>query len=237
MYRKIDITKKAELFWQVFAKGLLSKHIDSIMQASDRLDIPMCFPVCFIPVLSTRYYWIYGDYNRVWERYITAATCFPFLKVFPSVMRGRFAIDGGAVDNIPIYPLLKGQEYTDKPLDLIFALHFDAQYEYRKIFRTDVPIIDVDLSICSDFEKEHFNYSSRIMDERIARAYEYGDRMAEMLFTGDVSREGLQRKADEIFMAEHSARQRNMSSDRLVSILNIIGRAFRSDTHCMKKLF
>ena len=238
MYRKIDITKKTELFWQVFAKGLLPKYIDSIVQGRDELDIPVCFPVCYIPVLSTRYYWIYGEYNRIWERYISAATCFPFLKVFPPIMRGRIAIDGGAVDNIPIYPLLKAQEHTNRPLDLIFALHFDAQYEYRKIFQTDVPIVDVDLSICSNFEKNHFNYSSRVMDERISRAYEYGDKLASMLFDdGDISREALQRKANEIFIAEHAARQRNMSGDRLVSILNVIGRAFRNDSRCMKRLF
>lgn len=231
LYRKVDIENKGELFWQVFAKGILSDYLDSLLTVNDEISLPVCFPICYLPIYSTRYYWIKGSYNRVWHRYMTAATNFPFLKIFPSFLKGRFAIDGGAVDNIPLYPLLRfdGGPTGEKP-DVIFVLHFDAQYDYRRIYKTDVPIIDLDLSICNGFKKNHFDFSQSVIDERITAAREYGRRIAQRVFDGDNSRERLQRVADEIFMEEHTLRQQNPSVDKLVSYLNVIGRAFRIDS-------
>lgn len=156
MYRNIDIPKKSELFWEVFARNLLSDTTDNIISLGDMLDIPMCFPVTFIPIFAVRYYWLFGEYNPCWKKYIRAGTNFPFLRIFPSFLRGRMAMDGGAVDNIPLYPLLrKGNLFTpeEEELDLIIVLHFDARYDYRKEFSSDVPILDIDVSICNDFKK------------------------------------------------------------------------------------
>lgn len=161
MYRNIDIPKKSELFWEVFARNLLSDTTDNIISLGDMLDIPMCFPVTFIPIFAVRYYWLFGEYNPCWKKYIRAGTNFPFLRIFPSFLRGRMAMDGGAVDNIPLYPLLrKGNLFTpeEEELDLIIVLHFDARYDYRKEFSSDVPILDIDVSICNDFKKKPLQF-------------------------------------------------------------------------------
>ncbi|MBQ8685785.1 MAG: hypothetical protein IJ514_06420 [Clostridia bacterium] len=73
IYRKIDIERPSKLFWEVAVKGLLTKTLDDFTAPTDRLDIPVCFPVCYIPLFSTRYYWLQGAYNPVWKRYIFRA--------------------------------------------------------------------------------------------------------------------------------------------------------------------
>ena len=240
MYRNIDIPKKSELFWEVFARNLLSDTTDNIISLGDMLDIPMCFPVTFIPIFSVRYYWLFGEYNPCWKKYSRAGTNFPFLRIFPSFLRGRMAMDGGAVDNIPLYPLLrKGNLFTpeEEELDLIIVLHFDARYDYRKEFSSDVPILDIDVSICNDFKKNHYNFSSQYIGEMLAAAEEYGDCISRRVFGGDCSREALQKKVNEIFMEEHERRQQHPSADGLISILNIVGKALRKDSACIKKLY
>lgn len=238
LYRKIDISKKGELFWQVFANNLVSKYLNTILSPADELTIPMVFPVCYIPLIS-RYYWITGKYNRIWKRYMNASTTYPFLRLVPSFINGKMAIDGGAVDNIPLFPLLKKETpfgATEEP-DVIIVLHFDAQYDYRKIFKTDIPVLDLDVSYCNDFAKAHYDFSGEEMDRRLQKAYEYGKSIGERLFSEDKTKEQMQAAVNEIFMEEHTARQQSFSIDRLVTILNVISRAFRRDTNCMKKLF
>ncbi len=239
IYCKIDIHKTSELFWQVFAKRLVSKYINAMSANEDKLTIPFCFPVCYIPIYSVRYYWIFGRYNRAWRKYFRAAINYPFLQIIPSFINGRLAIDGGAADNIPLFPLLHKSRpiLSSEKLDLVFVLHFDARYDWHKDFVTDVPVIDLDLGICNGFEKAHYDYSEKTIRQRIDSAYEYGKKICGRLFEGDCSQEGLQKTINEIFIEEHAVRQQNISIDRFFSMLNIIGRFVRSDSHCTQKLF
>lgn len=210
-----------------------------MINPDDELKIPMAFPVCYIPLFSVRYYWLEGQYNRLWKKYFTAAINYPFLKIIPSFLNGRLAIDGGAADNIPIFPLLeKHRPFPEgDELDMILVLHFDARYDYRRDFTTDVPILDLDLSICNDFAKAHYDYSKKTICDRIQKAYDYGNRVCSRLFDGECTNEQIRKVIDEIFLEEHAKRQQNFSIDRLYSTLNIIGRALRVDAHCVKKLY
>lgn len=240
IYRNIDIPKKAELFWQVFGKHLLENTVDEFVALGDTVTIPLCFPVCYMPVCSVRYYWVWGEYNPFWKKYLRAAINFPFLRILPTVLHGRFALDGGAADNIPLYPILKkGGEYlkAGEELDLVLVLHFDARYDYRAEFSVKTPVLDLDLSICNQFKKRHYDFSSAYVEEMLQKGEEYGERIAARLLQGDCSREGLQKKVNEIFLEEHTERQRNVSIDRALSLFNYVGKALRSDASCNKKLF
>ena len=240
MYRNIDISKNMELFGQVAFKSLLKREIDALLSPQDCLETPLVFPVCRIPVFNANYYWVKGEYKPIWKKYITAAINFPFLCVVPSVLDHRLAIDGGAADNIPIYSVLKrgvGFLNSGENFDLIIALHFDARYDYRKEFKTDVPILDIDLGICNDFKKNHYNFSTAYIDEMLIKAEEYGHKICKKLFAGCCTRENLKEVINDIFLSEHTARQGNVSMDRLISMLNTFGRAFRSDVYCNHILY
>lgn len=239
MYRNINIEKPWELFWQMFVKKLFALSLDEFISLGDKLSIPVCFPVCYVPLFSTRYYWLNGEYNPIWKKYIKAATNFPMLRIIPVVQRGKFALDGGAVDNIPIYPLVRHAHVFSggEKLDLIIALHFDAHYDCRKDFVGDVPILDIDVSICNSFKKNHFDFSANYVEEMIESSQAYAENICSALFAGDCSREGLKKKIDEIFLREHEKRQQNSSADRLISILNVVGKTLRLNADCYKKVF
>ena len=240
LYRNINIKNKAELFYQVFFKKLLWKEINEFLSLRDEVTIPLAFPVCYVPLYNVRYFWILGKYNPVWEKYFRAAINYPFLNILPSTLDHRFAIDGGAADNIPIYPLLKkGGEYlgNDEQFDLILVLHFDARFDYRKEFSPDIPVLDMDLGICNNFKKNHYDFSTEYVNEMLEKAEAYGEKICERMFSGDCSKEALQKKADAIFLEEHAARQKNISVDRFFSWLNLIGRALRSDSKCNRRLY
>ena len=240
IYRNVNIKNKAELLYQVFFKKLLWREINELLSQKDNVDIPLAFPVCYIPLYNVRYFWIHRKYNPLWEQYFRAAINYPFLNILPSVLDHRFAIDGGAADNIPLYPLLKkGGEYLgpDENFDLILALHFDARYDYRKDFAPDIPILDIDLGICNNFKKNHYDFSTEYVEEMLEKGEIYGEKICKRIFTGDCSKEGLQKTFDEIFLEEHAARQKNISVDRFFSWLNLIGKTLRSDSKCNRRLY
>lgn len=239
MYRSIDISKKIDLMYEVFLRGLLKKTLSEFTSLEDRLEIPMAFPVCRVPLFSVRYYWIGDRFDPCWERYLRAAMNFPFLCIFPEILERRFAIDGGAADNIPLFPILKqrAQLLHGESFDLILVLHFDARYDHRKDFTTEIPILDLDLGICNEFKKNHYDFSAEYVDEMISRAEAYGMSICRELFTGQCSKEELQEKVDGIFLREHTARQKNFSADHFISILNTVGSFLRRDGSCNEFLY
>lgn len=188
MYRNLDIPKKSELFWEVFARNLLSDTTDNIISFGGYAGHSHVFPRHVHTDFRGALLLAVRRVQSLLEKYIRAGTNFPFLRIFPSFLRGRMAMDGGAVDNIPLYPLLrKGNLFTpeEEELDLIIVLHFDARYDYRKEFSSDVPILDIDVSICNDFKKNHYNFSSQYIGEMLAAAEEYGDCISRRVFGGD----------------------------------------------------
>ncbi len=238
LYRQIDIEKPWELIWKVFKEKLFSEALNNFISLGDKLSIPVGFPVCYVPLLATKYYWLQGEYNPGWKKYIEAATNFPLLHLSPILQKGRLAFDGGAVDNIPIFPLLqKGRTFESLKLDLIIALHFDSRYDYRKYFFNHPPILDLDISISNNFKKNHFDFSIEYIEEMIEKAEEYADGICSVLFSGDCSSKGLQKKIDDIFLSEHEIRQKNSSADGLVSVLNVLGKTFRGNSECSINLF
>ncbi len=240
IYRQINISNSAELFRQVCLKNLLSRAMNSFFSLEDRVAIPICFPITYIPVLSTRYFWIYDNYNPFWKNYFLAAANFPFVCGTPRILDRRVATDGGAVDNIPLYPLIKLQDEilpnTPKP-DLILVLHFHPRYDYRKEFKTDIPILDLDISIHNNFKKRHFDFSRDYIDEMIASAYEYGARIGKKIFGSPASKNTLIKRVDDIFLSEHKERQWHDSVDGFLTVFNSIGKALRNDRKCCKKLY
>jgi len=240
MYRSINISHTPDLFWQVCVKKLLLRAMNTFFSPTDELHIPICFPVTYIPLLSTRYFWLRDRYNPFWKDYILAATNFPFLCGMPKIIERRLAIDGGAVDNIPLYPIVKMQhEFLGKSenLDLIIALHFHPRYNYRKEFKTNIPILDIDVSKNNNFKKRHFDFSRDYVAEMLDSSREYGTALLKNIFTDSVNKSTLTRRLDKIFLAEHTERQWHESADGLLTLFNTLGKVMRNDHKCSKKLY
>lgn len=231
IFKSINEKNPIKLFHKVFAKKLIRNLCDYFVDKKDFLDIPLCFPVSFLPFFSVEYYWIFGEINYMWKKYVLAGVNFPFLKIFPSKVGKRLAIDGEASDNIPIFPLVqeKSRPYTNGDLDLIIVLHFDSRFDYRKEFDLEVPVLEIDLTICNDFKHDNLNFSSEFVTEMIEKGYEYGMKICERVFNA----ENIQEEINDIFIEERPKRLKNISADRLISILNNIAKIVRKDD-CIK---
>ncbi len=240
IYRGINISNPLELLRQVCFKNLLSRAMNSFFMPQDQIKIPICFPITYIPLLSTRYFWIYDNYNPYWKKYFLAAANFPFICGAPRILEKKLATDGGAVDNIPLYPLLKFQNAilpNAKKPDLIFVLHFHPRYNYRKEFKTEIPILDLDVSIHNDFKKHHFDFSLDYIDEMITSAREYGARIGKKIFGAPKTQSELKKCVDQIYMEEHKERQWHDSADGFLTVFNSIGKSLRNDRKCCIKLY
>lgn len=240
IYEEINISHSIELFWQVCAKKLMSRAMNSFFKLNDYLRIPVCFPITYIPLLSTKYCWIHGHYNPFWENYFKAAANFPLICGMPKIIDNKLATDGGAVDNIPLYPLIKMKNEFLAPkqdLDLIIVMHFHPRYNFRKEFNTDIPVLDIDVSINNNFKKQHFNFSRDYINEMIYSSREYGHKIAKKIFGTNTSKKGLTKGINDIFLSEHKERQWHDSADGLLTVFNTIGKALRNDRNCNKKLY
>ena len=240
IYEEINISHCFELFWQVCAKNLLTCAMNSFFSLDDFVRIPVCFPITYFPLLSTRYFWIRGNYNPFWKNYFKAAANFPFVCGMPRIIEHKLATDGGAVDNIPLYPLIKMKNEffaSKQELDLIIVMHFHPRYNYRKEFKTDIPILDIDVSINNDFKKRHFDFSRDYVNEMIASSREYGCKIAKKIFGANTSKKELTKRINEVFLSEHKERQWHDSADGLLTVFNTLGKALRNDRKCSKKLY
>lgn len=238
LFKNINIKNPIKLFIKVFANKYMQKVSDCFIDKKDCLQIPLCFPISFLPFLNVNYYWMYGDVNYMWKKYILAGAQFPFFKIFPSKIEKRLAIDGGASDNIPIFPLLqkKSRPYIDNELDLIIVLHFDSKFDYRKDFDVDIPILELDLTISNKFKGNHFDFSTEYVNEMIEKGYEYGVKISERIFRNCKGKEEIQKEINDIFIEERSLRLKNISADRLVSILNSTTKIIKKN-NCIKYIF
>lgn len=240
IYESINISNCFDLFWQVCSKNLLSSAMNSFFSLNDKVHIPICFPITYIPLLTTKYFWIYGNYNPFWKNYFESAVNFPFICGMPKIIEHRLAIDGGAVDNIPLYPIIKMQSEfltAREQLDLIIVMHFHPRYNYRKEFKTDIPILDIDVSINNDFKKRHFDFSQDYVKEMIISSREYGIQISKKIFGKGISRNSLRKRINDIFISEHTERQWHDSADGLLTVFNTIGKTLRNDRKCSKKLY
>lgn len=179
---------------------------------------------------------VYSDKKKIlryvyktlkFERKQFGRSCYPLTDGYSGTILLMFSEFAETLEKLP----------ASRLPDFILALHFDSRYDYRKDFQPEIPVLDVDISICNDFKKEHYNFSHEYLCEMLEAGERYGEELCKELFTGDVSREGLQKKADEIFLREHGERQRHISVDRLFSMLNTIGKLLRRDAANIKKLY
>ena len=116
-------------------------------------------------------------------------------------------------------------------------MQLTLKYESQKEFKTNIPILDIDVSIKNDFKKRHFDFSREYVNEMICSGYEYGTEISKKLFCTECNRRTFKRSIDEIFLSEYGIRQWHESMDGLLTVFNNLGKALRSTSDCNKKLF
>ncbi len=233
IWRTIDYDNIFEAMKDCWFHHALTNTFKSLVKPEDEVKIPFYATITYCPILLIgRYYLIEGAFHKNWIKFFRASVGFPIVTGFPHFYKGLLTMDGGACDNIPIYPLMEKHK-----LDLIICIHFDSKYILRKAWRKSKTIVvDLDCSLGNDLRNDSFNFSTLILNKMLDAGYDYGIQVCKKLFEhGYGNLEGIRKSADELYQTEFDQRMREGTIDRLVTTLNAFVQVFRGH-HNIKPL-
>lgn len=230
LWSEIDIRNGFSTVANLMFGKMLDGKINLLIEQNDSLLFPVYFNICYLP-LKVQYVKLDGKYLDGWRELMCAGMGFPILTGAPIRFNRRLAMDGGAVDNIPLFPLLAKER-----LDLIIVLHFDAFYNPSKEFSQSVlRVLDFDLSYNNRFVKESYDLRQSSIRKMIDSGYEYGKFVCNELFRdGKDCAEDVYRNGLKLMSKEKTFRQHSPTVDVLFSALNKVGKIFRNDANCIK---
>lgn len=227
IWSKIHFDSTVDLLFEVWFRHFLKDSINLLINENDTLSIPVYTPICYLPFIHMDYFRLYGDYYKKWRRFMLGAVSYPVLSGGLHWFRGQVSFDGGAMDNIPVFPIL----VNEKP-DLILVLHFEAGFKPRKKYLNyGIPIIDFDISIDSVLRKHSFDFHHDTIVRRIEDGYNYGKKICSSLFNGGKNDlEQVIAAAEEQKEREFVTRLSNVTFETWVQRLNEIFYPFISRT-------
>lgn len=210
---------KTDLILDVWFKHYLKDVVSEIAKEGDLLKIPLYSPICYWPFIHMQYCKLYGNYNPKWYSFLRGAISFPIISGAPRFFKGQPVVDGGMMDNIPIFPLTE----KEKP-DLILVLHFSAGFRPRKfLIDRGIPILDYDISINDKFRKHSFDFHHDTLSEMIESGYKYGMEIYNNVFgAGSADIEEILERAGIQAAAESQLRLDNITFETWVERLNAI---------------
>lgn len=218
---------KAKEVWE----SLTGRSVFSIMRSNfmDNLadmlaEGRILTPHFYLPLLNLNekwlnYYDLVGCPLSVIKKYLAAAVRIPPVSKGIEVDK-QILYDGGILDNIPVYPLLK------KELDYIICVYFDNKY----IFENDA----LDSRIIKiSFPDEHFCRDSLLLShESVARmikdGYEKTKSTLSFAFSEGTEKHETVREKISVMDAEKSCRTYRITLDTAISNLNRLLRGKRN---------
>ncbi len=233
IWRSVDYDGVFDVIKDCWKNHYIRKTLNELVLPEDKLDIPFYATITYCPLLLIgRYYLLEGSHYKKWKKFFRASIAFPFLTGWPKFYKFLPTMDGGACDNIPIYPLLEKHD-----LDLILCIHFDSKYVVKKKWKNKKTIIlDLDASLGNDLRKCSFNFSNRVLSRMLDSGYEYGKKVCERIFeNGYGNLEGIKESVDALYNEEFGERMRSGTIDRSVTLLNGFAQVFRGK-HTIKPL-
>lgn len=160
--------------------NLKNKIVDEIINyiTADgiKLSIPLYISGTCLNDLSTHYFYLDNktDIDLI-RKAINITLTFPFVNGVFKRYKQKFYVDGGATDNIPVYPF----KYYD--VDLLIILHFYPHYtppvdliEKKK----NTVIIDIDITAHID-NISTYAFTTNNLNTLFLRGYEEGKRFGE----------------------------------------------------------
>ncbi len=206
---------------QVWADRLIEKVATEIVSDEDVLEIDSFVSACRVPMLGESYFNLKEYSAKERAKLFEAGVAFPVLCRGPIEFEHKYYIDGGFLDNIPIYPLY-GQHY-----DLMLILHTDPSYiPSQRIFQDAKVVIDIDTSAYVEKRASSFTVDSKSMLKKVDIGKEYGAMFAQKVLQGldDLDIETLRKRAFD-FMEDDAKRRekkRNLSLEGLATFVNEI---------------
>lgn len=199
--------------------NLFNNVIDSVLGNDFKLEIPFYVTGTCINTLSTHYFYINKntDKNRI-KKILDISITFPIINGILKKYENKFYIDGGATDNIPLFPFL----LEKNNVDILLILHCYPSYiPPSNIINNFTAVIDVDVTArCSNVSS--FSLSHNNLNYMFDEGYKYGKTFCEQVFANDDLVE-IKKRGQVFIQNEFEIRKKNKPTFfSLVSILNKI---------------
>ncbi len=230
MWKDVHFDSVTDVIFDNWFKGYMKDITNRIVTKNDVLNIPIYAPICYLPFVHMDYCKLFGKYSPKWYSFMRGAVSFPVISGGIRIFRGQIALDGGAMDNIPIKPLIQ----NEKP-DVILVLHFTSRFRPRKIFTdSGIPILDYDISISNKFKKYSFDFHHDTINSILDSGYEYGVEICKNVFDKTYSIEDIVSASKEQSEKEELMRINGKEFDSWIMRLNDV--TYPLSKHCGKNV-
>lgn len=177
VYRTSDFQTMSNLRLNL-KNRLVDQILDQLTDRQNKLEIPLYVTGTCLNNLST--YYFYLDCHTVQEevyRAINITVTFPFVNgLFRKVGR-CFYLDGGATDNIPVFPFFYRQ------MDLILILHCYPHYlPPLKLVESNATVIDIDVAARCDSKISTYSFQKANLNKMWEIGLAYGKEFGEKVF-------------------------------------------------------
>lgn len=196
--------------------GYIKNVLNKLFTSS--FTIPFYVTLCKFPKLSAHYYKLDKDTpkQRI-EKIIDVALTYPIVNGILKILDKKIYLDGGLVDNNPIYPLL----YED--LDLIILLHCDSHFTPNTIMvDSKTIIIDVNVTLHNQGRNGTFSIRNKELNEMLDGGYNYGKNFVKEIFEDCNSTIKLQDNVHKFIQREAVIRKHKTSWLTIVNFFNFI---------------
>ncbi|MBO7187432.1 MAG: patatin-like phospholipase family protein [Clostridia bacterium] len=225
LWKEIHFDSMVDLTLQVWFKKYFKKILAKIIKEDDVLDVPLYAPIVYLPFINYDYGKLTGEYTTSWRNFILGTMSFPIFSGGIHFFRGQISFDGGAIDNVPILPILK----NEKP-DVIIAAHFNSRFKPRKyLLEDDTLVLDYDITITDNISRtlhRTFDFTKEGITDMFQFGYEYGLNLCEEIF-GDLQNiETIKEKAQKRKQDEKEKRESGAFWDETINMVNKIAHPF-----------
>ncbi len=208
---------------------LVDSIVDEMLSLNNKIEIPFYLTGTCMNNLSTHYFYFdsNSDFDEL-KKVLNLSMAFPVVNGLYKKEFNRIYIDGGATDNIPVFPFLAHNE------DIIIILHCYASYLPPKmLLEKNHFVIDIDVTTRCRESVSSFALSKKNLTEMYRDGYEYGKEFSRYVFC-DNRLEGIKQRGQ--YFIRQEAEKRNKKKPTffsLVSFLNKIqlSRGFKIDNN------
>ncbi|HNX16581.1 MAG TPA: patatin-like phospholipase family protein [Bacilli bacterium] len=216
LYRKFDIESTKAL--NLYVRNRLFNKIFNGIESSEMV-VPTYVTGTKLFGLETYYFYLNKmDRNSV-RTTLNISMSFPMVNGPHRLHKRTLFIDGGATDNIPIYPMLH------EDLDMVIILHcYPKYYPPIKLFSDKTIVIDVDVTLELDKSITSFSFSKDKLNDMADIGEAEGKRFAENIFS-DYDWESIKSRCF-AFTNSNIEKRKMKSGDGLMSFADVLNCLF-----------
>ncbi len=214
-WENCDYPNLLSIVYNVRINKIVDQMIDSLVDETDNLDIPLYVTTSCVKKLTLYYWLMHNDYKDWWKGRLRQGMSFPIL-----VPSGKFKKDthrdGGIFDNVPIWPIV----HMEEKLDFLLILQTDPKFIVPSIALEHSNVV-YDMTVnAKSIKNDRFIFKKNQLTSNLNDGYDYCLNTLHAIFDEAESIEDLRKNAHKLYNIELETRRKIVSADTWVTKLN-----------------